>query len=146
MRTAVPHLIRVVLLVAALALPLSAATDDEVAARNVAESLATAFSNDGFKLRDGCWMGVLEPKRSKVIQVSLYAGNQYWFSLGSNAQDGKLSISIHDEAGKPMPVEPFADESKAAAGFAPQISGPYYVRIESQAGAASSFCLLYSYK
>src|SRR5438445_11097980 len=41
----------IVLLLAAFAL--RAATDDEVAARKTVLDLATAFSNDGFKLRDG---------------------------------------------------------------------------------------------
>jgi hypothetical protein len=139
---------RVFLLVAALALPLRAATinDDEVAARRVALELAGAFSNDGFKLRDGCWLGKLQPHKPQVIQVNLYAGNQYWFSLGAVGAAKKVSISVHDEAGKPMPFEAYAEESKAAAGFAPQVSGPYYVRIEAPENAPASFCLLYSYK
>jgi hypothetical protein len=133
-------------LLAALALPVQAATDAEVEARRTAADLAGAFSNDGFKLRDGCWQGTLEPHKAKLIQVSLYAGNQYWFSLGATAGAKQLAISVHDESGKPMPIEPFNEESRAAAGFAPQTSGPYYVRIEAQDGASASFCLLYSYK
>ena len=140
------RLCRSLLLLALPVLPLHAATDGEVAARREAESLAGAFTNDGFKLRDGCWLGQLEPNKSKVIQVSLYAGNQYWFSLGATAPAKKLSVSIHDETGKAVAVEPFADEEKVAAGFSPQVSGPYYIRIASHAGAAAHFCLLYSYK
>jgi hypothetical protein len=140
------HLGRFVSMLGALALPLYGATDGEVAARNVAESLAGAFSNDGFKRRDGSWMGELEPNKSQLIQVSLYAGNQYWFSLGTTAPAKELKISVHDEAGKPVPIEPYSDESMIAAGFAPQVSGAYYIRIESQSGAAANFCLLYSYK
>jgi hypothetical protein len=133
-------------LLAALVLPLHAATDAEVDARRVAMELAGAFSNDGFKLRDGCWQGRLEPKQAKIIQVNLYAGNQYWFSLGATPGLKKITVSVYDETGKPMPSEPYADEDKVAAGFAPETSGPYYVRIEAQEGAPASFCLLYSYK
>jgi hypothetical protein len=133
-------------LLAALALPLSAVTDGEVEARRFAADLAGAFANEGFKLRDGAWQGTLEPHQAKLIQVSLYAGNQYWFSLGTTTGAKQLAISIHDEAGKPVAIEPFNEESRAAAGFAPQSSGPYYVRIESQEGDSASFCLLYSYK
>jgi hypothetical protein len=138
------HLLPLLLL--ALALPAFAVTDAEVEARRLAMDLAGAFSNEGFKIRDGCWQGKLEPKHAKVIQVSLYAGNEYWFTLGATAAAKGLKISVHDETGKPLPIEPFADEGRAAAGFAPQASGPYYVRIEAQEGAPASFCLLYSYK
>jgi hypothetical protein len=131
---------------AALALPVRAATDAEVDARRVATELAGAFSNDGFKMRDGCWQGHLEPKHAKVIQVNLYAGNQYWFSVATTGGAKQVAISVHDEAGKPVAVEPYADDFKAAAGFAPSTSGPYYVRIETQEGAPASYCLLYSYK
>src|SRR5258708_9885380 len=109
-----PRLAALFFLASILGGPLPAATDAEVAARRVALELAGAFSNDGFKLRDGCWQGRLEPKHAKVIQVNLYAGNQYWFSLGTTGAK-EIAMTVHDEAGKPVPVEPYADDSKAAA-------------------------------
>ncbi len=121
-------------------------SDDEAAARKVALDLAGAFGNDGFKLRDGHWMGVLEPDKPQLIQINLYAGNQYWFTLGTTSKAKALSITIYDEAGKPMVVDPFNDEGKAAAGFSPEASGPYYLQIKEVAGASSTFCLIYSYK
>lgn len=138
--------LHLLLLLGAFALPVFAATDAEVEARRAALDLAGAFSNEGFKIRDGCWQGKLEPKHAKIIQVNLYAGNEYWFTLGATGAAKGLQISVHDEAGKPLPIEPFADEGRTAAGFAPKASGPYYVRIEAQEGAPGSFCLLYSYK
>ena len=126
--------------------PMRAATNEEVDARRVAEDLAGAFSNDGFKKRDGCWLGHLEPKKARVLQVNLYAGNQYWFSVGTTPGAKTLSVSVHDEAGKPLPAEPYAAEGKAAAGFAPKTSGPYYLRLEETEGKPVSFCLVYSYK
>lgn len=123
-----------------------AATDAEVEARRVALDVAGAFSNDGFKLRDGCWTGQIEPGKSHVAQVNLYAGNQYWFSVGAAAQAKKLSVTIYDEAGKLVSSEPYAEGATAAAGFSPEASGPYYVRVEALEGAPASFCLLYSYK
>ena len=54
-----------------------------MAARAVALDVAGAFSNDGFKLRDGHWAGTLAPNESKLLAVNLYAGNQYWFSAGA---------------------------------------------------------------
>jgi hypothetical protein len=133
-------------LVCALPAALHAATDEEVAARNVATGVAGAFSNDGFKLRDGYWAGKFAPHEPKVLQVNLYAGNQYWFSVGASPGATKVAVTVHDEAGHPLPAEPYSDVAKAAAGFAPTVSGPYYIRIEEEEGAPASFCLVYSYK
>ena len=51
-----------------------------------------------------------------MIAVNLYAGNQYWFSVGATDAVKKLAINVYDEAGKlvrrfsstdkPEPVDP----------------------------------------
>ncbi len=121
-------------------------SDDEVNARKIALDLAGAFSNEGFKLRDGHWMGSVATGKGAVIQVNLFAGNQYWFSLGATDKAKKVSVSIFDETGKPIQYEPYQDASSAAAGFSPEASGPYLIKVEELEGAPAAFCLLYSYK
>lgn len=123
-----------------------AATDGEVEARRVALELAGAFSNDGFKLRDGVWLGELTTGKSQLVQVNLYAGNEYWFALGATAKAKKLVVTIYDETGKPVESEPYQQGTTAAAGFSPDASGPYYVKVELTEGDAASFCLVYCYK
>jgi hypothetical protein len=83
-----------------VALTLPAATDSEVEARKTALDLAGAFSNDGYKIRDGNWSGSIKPKESLIIQVNLYAGNAYWFSVGATPQAKKLAVTIYDETGR----------------------------------------------
>lgn len=121
-------------------------SDDEVTARKNALDLAGAFSNDGFKIRDGSWIGQISAGKSSVIQVNLYAGNEYWFSLGATPGAKKVNVSVYDEAGVPVEYEPYAEGQTAAAGFAPEASGPYYIKVEELEGEPASFCLLYSYK
>jgi hypothetical protein len=134
-------------LAALAAAPLHAApSDDEVAARKLAGEIAGAFTNEGFKLRDGNWTGVIEVGKPKIIQVNLYAGNQYWFTLGSVGAAKKVSVTIYDETGKPVEIDPFQDVSVAAAGFSPQASGAYYVKVQEIEGTKAAFCLIYSYK
>lgn len=123
-----------------------AATDDEVTARRVVIGLAGAFSNDNFKLRDGNLTGTIQPKQSVLLEVNLYAGNQYWFSVGGTDAAKRLLVTVFDESGKPVAVEPYQDAGRAAAGFAPEVSGPYYVRIQETEGKPATFCLIYSYK
>lgn len=128
------------------AAPLRAANDAEVEARRVALEVAGAFTNDGFKLRDGNWTGAVEVGKPKLIQVNLYAGNQYWFTVGATTPAKKVAVTIYDEAGKPLEIDVYREASVAAAGFSPQASGAYYVKIEETEGAAAAFCLVYSYK
>jgi hypothetical protein len=130
----------------ALITPLRAASDDEVNARKLALEVAGAFQNDGFKLRDGNWGGKFAPGKPSLIQVNLYAGNQYWFTLAAGEAAKKVHVTVFDENGKPVPTEPYADTSVAAAGFAPTNSGPYYIKVEVVEGAPSAFCLIYSYR
>ena len=136
------------ILCASLALsPLRAASDVEVAAHRAVLGLAGAFTNDGFKIRDGVFTGVLKAKETALVQVNLYAGNQYWFSVSTGDPATKVSMALYDEAGHPLKTDPYADANNAAAGFAPEISGPYYIQVRNAAaGAPAAFCLIYSYK
>ena len=121
-------------------------TDAEVAARKNALGVAGAFSNDGFKIRDGHWCGTVTKEKPQFIQVNLYAGNEYWFSAAAIPNGRKISVSIYDEKGKPLAFEPWSEGATAAAGFSPDASGPYYLKIEALDGDTATFCLLYSYK
>jgi len=127
-------------------LVLRADTDAEVRARKDALELAGAFANDGFKIRDGHWCGVLKPHGHALIAVNLYAGNQYWFSVGMAEPLKKVAVSLYDEIGKQLSTENFTNGDKAAAGFAPENSGQYFVSVDSVEDQEGSFCLVYSYK
>lgn len=129
------------------ALGCGAATEDElVAARADVLELAGAWSNDGFKIRDGHWSGELTAGEPKIVQVNLFAGNHYWFSAAAHARTKGLNIAVFTESGNPMPVENYADANRAGARFSPQTSGPYYIRISATEATRAAFCLIYSYK
>ncbi len=138
---------RTALALIVLASTLTAAPDDDrVAARRIALDLAGAWSNDGFKLRDGHWSGTFKPGEAKLVQVNLYAGNQYWFTLGATDKAKKVAVSIFDENGKAVAFQRHEDGARAAAGFAPTSSGPYIVKVEELDGLPAAFALVYSYK
>ena len=126
--------------------PLRAESDKEVQAHKVVLDLAGAFSNDGFKIRDGHWSGRLKPKENTVIAVNLYAGNQYWFSVGAIEPAKKIDVTVYDETGKLMTTEGYNDGGRAAAGFSPTNSGQYFIAVNLLEGDESTFCLVYSYK
>ena len=124
-----------------------AETDGQVASRETALELAGGFTNDGYKIRDGHWTGELKPGASQILAVNLYAGNQYYFSLGVTDKAKKIAVVVYDETGQIVPEERFfQDKQRAAAGVSPVASGPYYVSVKVIEGDATDFCLLYSYK
>jgi len=125
---------------------LRAQTDEEVEAHKLVLDLTGAFSNEGFKLRDGHWTGMIKPQERALIAVNLYAGNQYWFSAAANTKAKKISVDVYDENGKPVVSETYNSGDKASAGFSPTNSGQYFVSIGLLEGEQTSFCLVYSYK
>jgi hypothetical protein len=133
----------------AVALPaaIAAESDDEVAARKSALELAGAYANDGFKLRDGHWSGSIKTGEAKLVQVNLYAGNEYYFSVAATDKAKKMALSLYDETGASIPLDdPYQEGATAAVGFSPEASGPYYVKVQEVEGDATAFCLLCSYK
>lgn len=142
----IPPALLALLCVCAFTLTAFAETDEEVAARQQALDLAGAFSNDGFKIRDGHWSGSFAPHEKKLFAVNLYAGNQYWFSAGTPGAAKKLTIEIFNETGAPVTTDKFHADGKAAAGFSAANSGQFFVRIGLEEDAPAAVCLIYSYK
>jgi hypothetical protein len=134
------------LVIFALGASLRAETDEEVEAHKLVLDLTGAFSNDGFKLRDGHWTGTIKPREHTLIAVNLFAGNQYWFSAATNAKAKKISLDVFDENGKPVVTEAYNSGDKASAGFSPTSSGQYFVSLGLLEGEPTTFCLVYSYK
>jgi hypothetical protein len=125
---------------------LRADTDAEVNARKNVLDLAGAFTNDGFKLRDGHWVGEIRPNQRTLVAVNLYAGNQYWFAASAPEEGKRVSVDLFDETGHPVTAEHLDENGRAAAGFSPKDSGQYFVAIGVPDGNATSVCLVYSYK
>ena len=133
----------------ALVLAREADTDGEAAARVLALDLAGALANDGYKIRDGHWSGTIKVGEAPVLMVNLYAGNQYYFTLGATDKAKKVAVTVFDEAGKLLAGELTSQDAErplAAAGVAPEASGPYYVRVQLLEGDPAEFCLICTYK
>jgi hypothetical protein len=124
----------------------SPAAESDVSARSKALELAGAFSNDGYKIRDGYWPGEIEPNRPQFLEVNLFAGNEYWFSAAVTSPGRKIAVSVLNEKGKPVDYQTYEEGQVAAAGFVPEVSGRYFVKMALLEGEKAQFCLLYSYK
>jgi hypothetical protein len=121
-------------------------TDAQVASRSDVIDLASAFQNDGFKIRDGNYFGTTSSDHPQIVAVNLYNGDAYWFCVASSEKNAKLKVSVYDQAGKPVIYEPYQAGSRAAAGYSPEASGLYLVKVSSEDGKPATFCLIYSYK
>jgi hypothetical protein len=121
-------------------------TDDQVASRSDVIDFAGAFQNDGFKIRDGNFFGKVSKDHSEVVAVNLYSGNAYWFTVSTGQKVEKLKVSVYDDTGKPVNYLPYQSGTRAAAGFSPDASGLYYVKVALEEGQPAMFCLIYSYK
>lgn len=120
--------------------------DDGILARQRALDLAGAFSNDGYKMRDGFWFLSLPGNATKVLAVHLFAKNEYWFT-GAAAYGGvPLRIEIFDGEGNPILTKSFAGDGVVATGCVPQTSGTYFVAVRATGENPVPFCLVYSYK
>lgn len=124
----------------------SAEADAKGQARADALRAAGTFSSEGFKIRDGHWCSTLSTEEPRVLQVNLFAGNQYRFVAAAVPRARRIAVGVFDEKGNAVATEPYENAAQAAAGFAPRVSGPYYVRVEELEGGPSIFCLIYSYK
>ncbi len=122
------------------------AASAEAQARSAALELAGAFSNDGYKIRDGYYFGDLDAKKSVLIEVNLFAGDEYWFCAAANEPARKIDVKVYDEEGKPVEQQFYNDGSTAAAGIVAGVSGKYLVKISLAGGESSQFCFLYCYK
>ena len=121
-------------------------TDDQVAARSDVIDFAGAFQNDGFKIRDGDVFGRVSKDHPEVVAVNLYSGNSYWFTASTGQKAERLKLSVFEDNGKPVSYLPYEFSGRAAAGFSPDASGLYYVKVALQEGQPATFCLIYSYK
>jgi hypothetical protein len=123
-----------------------AETDDQVAARSDVLDLAGAFQNDGFKIRDGNYFGQISKDHAQIVAVNLYSGHAYWFTVSTGQKADKLKVTLFDDSGKPVSYMPYQAGPRAAAGFSPDASGLYYVKVAVEDGQPATFCLIYSYK
>ena len=123
-----------------------ASSDAVVTCRRAALELAGAWTNDGFRLRERSWSGMLPAAKPALARVNLIAGNRYWFTAATNAASTTLAVHLYDIHGAPLTIETYQDGPLAATGFAPASSGTYIIGVSETGGTPVPFCLVYSYK
>jgi len=108
--------------------------------------LAGVLGNEGFKVRDGAWIGSLQGAKPQRLSVNLFAGNHYWFCAAASVAGETPNLSLRDPSGQVADMARFDRDGIAAAGVTAAATGRYVLEIKGASPGTREFCLLYLYK
>ena len=74
-----------------------ASVDD---AHSFALQAAEPYVKQGFQVREDYWGGDLGVGEKKAVRQQLFKGNDYWFWMGTEVEQAKVSVHIYDADGK----------------------------------------------
>ena len=125
--------------------PVLATIDD---ALSFALEAAAPYVKEGFTVREDYWGGDLPVKKSKAIVHQLFKGNEYWFWMGTDTANAKISVHIYDSEGNLAEVAAWQKPHKAAARIVPKKTGSYYliVEVEKSPEERTHWSLAYGFK
>ena len=112
---------------ALLQTPGRATIDD---ALSFALEAADPYVKEGFTVREDYWGGDLAVKQQKAIVHQLFKGNEYWFWMGTDVENAKISVHVYDSEGNLAEVEHSQKKHMAAARVVPKNTGSYYLIVE----------------
>ncbi|MCX6976885.1 MAG: hypothetical protein NTX04_02880 [Verrucomicrobia bacterium] len=109
---------------------------------------ANPYVKEGFTVREDYWGGDLPAKQTKAIVHQLFKGNEYWFWLGSDNKNAKISVHIYDSQGNLAEVEAWQKPHFAAARIQPKKTGSYYliVEVEKSPAERTTWSLAYGFR
>jgi len=114
--------------------------------RSLALELARGNGSEGYQVHDGFWSGTLAKGDPMLLEVYLFAGNDYRFSAANLDAYSQVSLSIFDSWGYPAGQEFTGNSSCATAGISVYRSGRYFIRLIMREGDNADICMIYSYK
>ncbi len=147
MNTTVKKLSRFLLiLLAAVALPVAFAFVDDAHSRAMEAALPAV--KEGYLVRQEYWSGALVTKQPSVVKHQLFAGNSYWFWLGSDEDSAQVTVHIYDPTGKLAETESWQRGNMAAAKIDPKVTGTYLIvfSIEQSKVKKNRWALAYGFK
>lgn len=108
--------------------------------------LTGALSNEGFKSRDRVWSGKVKPGQPQRLAVNLFRGNQYWFCAAMDPEIKSPRVTVFGPDGRSVETARHSDPGLAAAGVTAEVTGQYFVEVETSSGPATEFCFVYLFK
>jgi hypothetical protein len=114
--------------------------------RGLALRLAAGDAGEGYQVHDGFWSGTLEKDAPILLEVYLFEGNDYRFSVANTDPASHLVLSIFDTWGYPASADSSHGASYSTAGISVFRTGRYFVRLIMTEGDKADACMVYSYK
>lgn len=108
---------------------------DFVDSKRHALDLLGGLMNHGFRVRDEVWEVSLASKKLELLEITLFAGNQYWFAAAASEPAQRLKLALYDDMGNPVALDLWKDDhlipgARIAGGVVISHSGNYYIGIE----------------
>jgi hypothetical protein len=123
-----------------------ASVDD---AQSFALQAAEPYVKEGFQVREDYWGGDLASGEKKAVRQQLFKGNEYWFWLGTEVDQAKVSVHIYDSDGKLAEEKDSWEKGHfAAAHVIPKTTGSYFiiVSVEQSPEERTHWALVYGFR
>ena len=125
--------------------PAEATVDDAIA---VALQGMEPYAKQGYLVREDEWGGDLGVREQKAIPHTLFKGNDYWFSMGTDVDNARLAIHVYDSKGKIADTDSWQKGRFAGARVVPSATGTYYIIVEvtNSPKERTSWAMVYGYR
>lgn len=106
------------------------------------------YVKQGYVVRDDQWGGDLGVREQKAFPHTLFKGNDYWFCMGTDADNAQISIHVYDSRGKLVENSSWQKGRFAAARVIAPTTGTYYIVVEvaNSPQERTSWAMVYAYK
>jgi len=127
-------------------LPSAYATVDDAISR--ALEAIDSYVKEGYIVRDDQWGGDLGVEERKVVPHMLFKGNDYWFCIGTDVDNARVTIHVYDSKGKLIENDSWQKGRFAAARVQASATGMYYIIVEvtSSPKERTSWAIVYGFK
>jgi hypothetical protein len=118
-------------------------------AHSFALQAAEPYVKEGYQVREDYWGGDLGSGEKKAVRQQLFKGNDYWFWMGSEVEQAKISVHVYDSDGK-LAEQPDGWQKGHFAGahVIPRSTGSYFVivEIEQSPEERTHWALVYGFR
>jgi len=93
-------------------------------------------ASQGYRRRDTYWAGRLPDEGFTIIPLQLYADNDYYIAIGTDADSQAISAAAFTPERRLIKTAPDRGEGKLVIHITPEHSGPHYLRLHLKAKPA----------
>jgi len=118
-------------------------------AHSFALQTAESYVKQGYQVREDYWGGDLGVGEKKAVRQQLFKGNDYWFWMGTEVEQAKISVHVYDADGRLCEQPDTWQKGHFAAAHAvPKSTGSYFiiVAVEGSPEERTHWALVYGFR